>query len=143
MFEGAAASKEEVESIFMDLSISLGTSVPDEVEVRDNQGFVRYPSVEAAMNIFEKARGEIEIKGEVFKMQYWPVRKLDLSLAYDWYCEGCGYKNFGRRGRCYRCDTEKTDSSRLSYSNQPAVRPVRGDETPQNCSLMLRGPVIT
>ena len=41
----------------MDLSIKLGTSVPDDVEMQDRRGLVKYPSVEAAISIFEKAKG--------------------------------------------------------------------------------------
>lgn len=89
----------------------------------------------------EHVKGEVGLAGRKVRVQYFPVRKVDLSLAYDWYCEKCDYKNFARRGRCYRCESEKTPTCRLSYSTQPAVRAVR-EESAQNCSLMLRGPVI-
>jgi hypothetical protein len=73
-------------------------------------------------------------------VQYYPIRKVDLTLAYDWYCDKCDYKNFARRNRCYRCESEKSNTCRLSYSTQPATKP--REETAQNCSLMVRGAVV-
>lgn len=39
-------------------------------------------------------------------------------MAYDWYCDKCDYKNFARRNRCYRCESEKTESCKLNYNTQ-------------------------
>ena len=106
---------------------------------------VRYPSVEAATAVFEHLHGEITIANRTIRVQYYPVRRVDLTLAYDWYCEKCDYKNFGRRNRCYRCESEKTNTCRLSYSTQaapaPSSRPSR-EESAQNCSLMVRGAAV-
>ena len=103
---------------------------------------MKYPSVEAAISVMEHLKGEVSIGSKRFKIQYFPVRKVDLNVAYDWYCDKCDYKNFARRNKCYRCETEKSATSRLSYSTQPASRALR-EESAQNCSLMIRGPVVT
>jgi hypothetical protein len=132
----------EAERMFTDLSISIGTSVPDEVESQGDKLFLRYPSIEAAISVMEHVKAEVTLGGRKVKVQYFPVRKVDLNVVYDWYCEKCDYKNFARRGRCYRCEAEKVPTCRLSYSTQPAIRPFR-EESAQNCSLMLRGPVVT
>lgn len=38
--------------MFTDLSITIGTSVPDEVELQGEKIYIKYPSVEAAKCIF-------------------------------------------------------------------------------------------
>lgn len=55
------------------------------------------------MSVMEHLRGEATYGDKKIKIQYYPIRKLDLNVAYDWYCDKCDYKNFARRGRCYRC----------------------------------------
>jgi hypothetical protein len=67
---------------------------------------------------------------------------VDINVVYDWYCDKCDYKNFARRGRCYRCESEKAPNCRLSYSTQLSNRPLR-EESAENCSLMVRGQVIS
>jgi len=65
--------------------------------------------------------GEIILRNKKIKIQYYPIRKIDLSLSYDWYCDKCDYKNFARRFRCYRCESEKNSACRNSYSTQPTI----------------------
>ncbi len=142
MLEGVGEEAGEAERMFTDLSISIGTSVPDEVEIQGDKLFLRYPSIEAAISVMEHVKAEVTLGSRKVKVQYFPIRKVDANVAYDWYCEKCDYKNFGRRGRCYRCEAEKAPTCRLSYSTQPAIRPFR-EESAQNCSLMLRGAAIT
>jgi hypothetical protein len=38
--------------MFTDLSINIGTSLPDDIEVQGDKLFLRYPSVEAAISVF-------------------------------------------------------------------------------------------
>ena len=74
------------------------------MEIQGTTIYVRYPSVQAATSVIEYLRGEmINLKGKKIKVQYYPIRKIDLTVAYDWYCEKCDYKNFARRAKCYRC----------------------------------------
>lgn len=91
--------------------------------------------------MFEHLQGETIVNNQKVKIQYYPVRKVDMNVTYDWYCEKCDYKNFARRNKCYRCETEKSTTCRLSYSTQPSARPLR-EESAQNCSLMLRGNAV-
>ena len=65
---------------------------------------------------------------------------------YDWYCDKCEYKNFAKRGKCHRCDNEKNPNCRLNYGSQFfSVNSSRREEIDDavNCSLMIRGPIIT
>ena len=86
MLEEASPFLSDPERTFTDLSISIGTSIPDEVEIQSTTIFVRYPSVQAAMSVIDHLKGEIEVQGKKLKIQYYPVRKIDLTVAYDWYC---------------------------------------------------------
>ena len=43
--------------MFTDLSISIGTSVPDDVESQAEKIFIKYPSIEAAQSVFEHLNG--------------------------------------------------------------------------------------
>jgi hypothetical protein len=142
LLEGVSALLPDAERVFTDLSIRIGTSVPDEVEVQGGDVFVKYPSVQAAMSVFDYQQGTLEVAGRLVALHYFPVRTIDLTVSYDWYCEKCDYKNFARRGKCYRCESDKTPTCKLSYSTQPAAKPSSREESAENCSLMLRGPVL-
>ena len=74
------------ERTFTDLSISIGTSIPDDTEVQGDSVLVRYPSVQAAVSVFEHLQGTLDVGGRKIKVQYYPIRKIDLTVAYDWYC---------------------------------------------------------
>lgn len=64
-------------------------------------------------------------------------------MAYDWYCDKCDYKNFARRNKCYRCDNEKNPNCKFNYSSQSVVpTKLSKEENINNCSLMVRGPII-
>jgi len=54
--------------------------------VQGNNVYIRYPSVEAAKTVFEYLHGEAVIDDRKVKIQYFPIRRVDLTLAYDWYC---------------------------------------------------------
>lgn len=70
-----------------------------------------------------------------------------MNVAYDWYCEKCDYKNFARRNKCYRCEAEKTQNCRQIYNSTVVFNPKayknNKDDNINNCSLMIRGPVVT
>lgn len=87
-----------------DTSISVGTSVPDEVQIKDNIALIKYPSIEVASEIINYLKGTITLFGKQYKLKYWPIKKSDINILYDWYCDKCDYKNFARRGKCHRCD---------------------------------------
>lgn len=92
---------------------------------------------------------KIVIKGTEYRINFYPYKKIDLNIAYDWYCDKCEYKNFARRNKCYRCDNEKNNNCRFNYNTSsvvPTKNNVNANTTKEdninNCSLMIRGPVI-
>lgn len=127
----------------MEASIKAGTSVPDDVEQREQSVFAKYPSIEASSIILNYVKNTILVEDRKYKISFYPYRKIDVNASYDWYCEQCDYKNFARRNRCYRCETEKTQNCRLNYSSQPTTIKVHKEDNINNCSLMIRGSVIT
>ena len=86
ILEGIASKMNSAESVFTDLSINIGTSIPDEVEIQGDNVMVKYPSVQAAVSVYEHLNGEMNVAGQNIKVQYFPIRKIDLTVAYDWYC---------------------------------------------------------
>ena len=89
----------------------------------------------------------IKIDNKKYSINFHPYRKIDMNIAYDWYCEKCDYKNFARRNKCYRCEAEKTQNCRQIYNSNVAYNPKmyknNKDDNINNCSLMIRGPVVT
>ncbi len=88
----------------------------------------------------------MSIGGKEYKLKYWPIKQSDINIMYDWYCDKCDYKNFAKRGKCHRCDNEKNVNCRLNYGSQfVSFNSTKREEIDDNvnCSLMIRGPVIT
>lgn len=88
------------------------------MDCRDNSIFAKYPSVEASTALLTHLAESITINGKAYKINFYPFNRIDLNMAYDWYCDKCDYKNFARRNRCYRCESEKTESCKLNYNTQ-------------------------
>lgn len=79
-------NREGAERALTDASINAGTSVPDEVEVKEDAIFAKYPSVEVSTKIKELLKETISIAGEEYRINFHPYRRIDLNMAYDWYC---------------------------------------------------------
>ena len=77
-----------------------------------------------------------------YRINFYPFRKIDVNASYDWYCDECDYKNFARRNKCYRCESEKTANCKLNYNTQPSSTKFNKEDNINNCSLMVRGSVI-
>ena len=86
-----------------DTSITVGTSLPDDIEIRENMAYIKYPSVEVCSSIYNYLQGAIIISGRDYRLRYYPIKRIDLNISYDWYCNKCDYKNFARRSKCHRC----------------------------------------
>ena len=57
MLEGVSSTLSDPQRTFTDLSISIGTSIPDEVESNGGNVFVKYPSVQAAVSVYDHLEG--------------------------------------------------------------------------------------
>ena len=133
---------QSVQLVFDDLSIGAGTSLPDEVETRNNLTLIKYPSIEACSKVFMYTQGSVVIDRKGYKVDYYP-RKETLANQ-DWMCNKCNYSNYSRRNKCNRCENIRNTECRPVFGGSSSAK----NEIPKNrdeinpCSLMIRGPVI-
>lgn len=76
-----------------------------------------YPSIEVAATVMSFIKGVITIHRKKYQVEYYPLKRVDLNMIYDWYCAKCEYKNYGRRNKCYRCESEMTSECKVDHSN--------------------------
>jgi hypothetical protein len=92
-----------IEKLLTGVSIEVATSLPDEVDLRNGNAYVKYPSGEAASMALDHLKGFLKVNNKSYKVDFFPFRKINFNFLQDWFCDKCEYKNFARRNRCNKC----------------------------------------
>jgi RNA-binding protein 5/10 len=75
--------------------------------------FVRFASVQDAVDFMELCEGEIYVKGKSFNADLKGKCFVEFcreAAKDDWNCSNCDGYNYSRRLTCYRCDAPKPES---------------------------------